>query len=113
MRETTADCDVRSFTSAASLQLTILPVTRQLSNKGFLVTYYAGAGFEKRRTSWTEMRAFRDYGTGRPSLVVRRDNRSAGWDGVMHVPDDGDYTFHAQSDDGLRLYVDGALLIDY
>jgi len=35
------------------------------------------------------------------------------WTGFLHVPANGDYTFCVSTDDGSRLYVDGALLVDH
>ena len=31
----------------------------------------------------------------------------------MHVPEDADYGFFVQSDDGVRVYIDDKLLVDY
>lgn len=34
------------------------------------------------------------------------------WTGAIDVPTDGSYTFYTRSDDGSRLYIDGALIVD-
>ena len=52
------------------------------------------------------------WGTGSPDPGVNADNFSARWTaGVDFAP--GDYTFTATADDGIRVYVDGNLLIDH
>jgi hypothetical protein len=43
---------------------------------------------------------------------VGPDNFSARWTGSFNFATAGDYTFTAVSDDGIRVWVDGALLID-
>ena len=52
----------------------------------------------------------RDWGTGGPS-GVGTDSFSARWTGMFSFLD-GPYTFTATADDGILLWVDGALLID-
>ena len=34
------------------------------------------------------------------------------WTGMINIPKDGKYTFHAQADDGLRLYINSQVVID-
>lgn len=41
-----------------------------------------------------------------------RDNFFVAWTGVIRVPADGKYTFHLESDDGSRLYIDGKEVVD-
>ncbi len=48
---------------------------------------------------------------GAPAAGVPADNFSARWTRTLWF-DDGSYRFHAMVDDGVRLYVDGALVID-
>jgi len=45
----------------------------------------------------------------RPRTVTRF---SARWTGFVEVPESGTYTFHTQSNDGVRLWIDGQPLID-
>jgi hypothetical protein len=52
-----------------------------------------------------------DWGFGSPAAVVNSDNFSVRWDGASWF-DAGQYTFTTFSDDGVRLYVDGARVID-
>jgi len=41
------------------------------------------------------------------------DNFYVNWSGVLRVPQDGAYTFHLESDDGSRLFIDGKLVVDH
>ena len=52
-----------------------------------------------------------DWGTGSPGPQVRKDNFSARMEGNFHFTA-GTYRFFVTTDDGLRLYVDGELVLD-
>ncbi len=52
-----------------------------------------------------------DWGYGSPAAGVPTDNFSARWTRTLGF-DAGDYTFHARADDGVRVWLDGALVID-
>ena len=41
-----------------------------------------------------------------------RDNFYVSWAGVIRIPKDGAYTFHLESDDGSRLFIDGKQVVD-
>jgi hypothetical protein len=53
-----------------------------------------------------------DWGTGSPAAGINADHISVRWIGSFNFATAGDYTFTATADDGVRLYVDGNLLID-
>ncbi len=52
-----------------------------------------------------------DWGTGSPSPEVWRDGFSARWTRKIHLKQDH-YRFCARSDDGVRIWVDGTLVVD-
>lgn len=52
-----------------------------------------------------------DWGSGAPATGLPADNFSARWHRTLYF-EDGLYRFHALVDDGVRIYVDGALIID-
>ncbi|MEM8529674.1 MAG: PA14 domain-containing protein [Chloroflexota bacterium] len=52
------------------------------------------------------------WGTGAPSNELPDDNFSVRWTGQVEATQSGTYTFMTRSDDGVRLWVDGKLLID-
>ena len=53
-----------------------------------------------------------DWGYGSPGGGLVGDGFSAQWTGVQSFPTAGEYRFTVRADDGVRVYVDGALLID-
>lgn len=53
-----------------------------------------------------------DWGTGAPGTGVTVDNFSARWSGKLIVPATGTYRFQTESDDGVRLWVNGVQLIN-
>ena len=53
-----------------------------------------------------------DWGTGSPASGVNADQFSARWTRTAYFPSTGTYTLSATADDGVRVWVDGALLID-
>jgi len=55
---------------------------------------------------------FFDWGRGSPAPSVPVGSFSVRWSGRLTIPRDGSYAFAVRADDGVRLYVDGALLID-
>ena len=53
-----------------------------------------------------------DWGSGAPDAAIRPDTFSARWTGYVEPRYSETYTFHTLSDDGVRLWVDGRLIID-
>jgi hypothetical protein len=53
-----------------------------------------------------------NWGTGAPAPSVAADNFSVRWTGQVNVSASGDYAFNVTSDDGVRVWIDGGLLID-
>lgn len=54
-----------------------------------------------------------DWGNGAPGVAgIGADNFSVRWQGFVMVPESGNYTFRTRSDDGVRLYVNGNLVIN-
>jgi hypothetical protein len=51
-------------------------------------------------------------GTGSPDPSIPTDNFSARWSGTFTVPTDGQYVFRTESDDGVRLWINNALVVD-
>jgi DNA-binding beta-propeller fold protein YncE/mono/diheme cytochrome c family protein len=53
-----------------------------------------------------------NWGTTAPDPLLPADAFSARWTGQLIAPDTGAYAFQTVSDEGVRLWVDGTLLID-
>ena len=53
-----------------------------------------------------------NWGSGSPGTAVPSDNFSVRWSGLIEAPSTGNYTFQTNSDDGIRVWVNGALIIN-
>jgi len=53
-----------------------------------------------------------EWGDGSPAPTLPKDNFSVRWTGVLRAPATGKFTLRTISDDGVRLFIDGKLLID-
>lgn len=53
-----------------------------------------------------------NWGTSSPHPAIGNDDFSVRWVGEVEIPLTGDYQFQTLSDDGVRLWVNGTLLID-
>lgn len=85
-----------------------------LTAKGFQGEYFnnqdlSGASVLVRNDAQVDF----DWGTGSPDPSVPSDGFSVRWTRTHYFSQDGDYTFSTTTDDGVRLYVDGNLIIDH
>jgi hypothetical protein len=53
-----------------------------------------------------------NWGGGSPDPSVNADGFTARWTGMIEVPSSNTYTFHTQTDDGVRLWVNGQPVIN-
>ncbi len=53
-----------------------------------------------------------DWSRGRPAPAVNEDGFSVRWTGKFVPPETGQYQLGAMADDGVRVYLDGQLLVD-
>ena len=44
---------------------------------------------------------------------MTQDTFSVRWKGQIVAPETGEYTFNTRTDDGVRLFVDNKLIVDY
>lgn len=84
---------------------------------GLFATYYdqdsvARAYFTGTTVENVDANVDFDWGGADPITGIPGNNFSVRWVGEIEVPSDGSYTFYTVSDDGVRLYVDDALVID-
>ncbi len=74
--------------------------------------YYLGPDFNKRKFSRVDDEINFDWGFNSPAPGrIDEDNFSVRWSGEIEPEYSGTYTFYTYSDDGVRLYVDGDLVI--
>jgi GH43 family beta-xylosidase len=53
-----------------------------------------------------------DWADGAPAKDVGADRFSARWTGLLVAPESGMYTLTTETDDGVRLWIDGKLIVD-
>ena len=61
---------------------------------------------------WTRGRFASGFRVSPVPGVIGDDHISARWTGTVQCPDDGSYLFDSRTDDGVRLWIDGTLVID-
>ncbi|WP_171597133.1 PA14 domain-containing protein [Marinifilum caeruleilacunae] len=75
--------------------------------------YYSGRNFETYQETLTVDELNYSWGSGPPeSSLVGNNQFSIRFQGVVKAPQTGTYTFYTNSDDGVRLWVNGIQLID-
>jgi hypothetical protein len=80
---------------------------------GLVGEYFDNADFTGLRAARIDPTLDFDWGTGAPWPGFAPDTFSARWSGYLLTPAvSGAYTFHARSDDGVRLWLAGQLVID-
>jgi hypothetical protein len=88
------------------------PPAPSCGSGAFAAQYFAGIGLDGAPLlSRCEPAPGGDWGLGSPDAAVPADGFSARWTGTL-VLDGGDYTFVVTGDDGIRLRLDGNLLVD-
>ncbi len=89
------------------------PPPSPLSQNGLRAQYYQGKSFTNLK--WTEIDPTVDFawGTSAPNSIVPADNFAVRWTGAVQPKYAETYTFYTRSDDGVRLWVNGTLLIDH
>jgi PA14 domain len=90
----------------------ILAQTSPCAVGSYHVQYYRGVNFDVLRQSGCETAPLnKDWGAGSISPLYRTDFASARWSGLFQFAA-GEHEFTATADDGIRVYVNGVLIID-
>jgi hypothetical protein len=79
---------------------------------GLLGEYYVGTNFQTLVTSRTDKTVNFDWASGAPAAGVGADGFSVRWTGQILPQYSETYTFFTSSDDGVRLRIDGRLVVD-
>lgn len=74
--------------------------------------YYNGIDFQAHRLTRTDPNVDFDWGKNSPDSLVSKNGFSVRWTGQILPRYSERYTFHVRSDDGVRLFIDGVLIID-
>jgi YD repeat-containing protein len=79
---------------------------------GLTAKYYDNIDFTSYKFTRTDPTVNFDWGNGTPSATMGADQFSVRWAGMVVPRYSQTYTFYTTSDDGVRLWVDGQLIID-
>lgn len=91
-------------------------LTTPAGKPGIAVEYFEGTNFQKSVSTGVDAKV--DYTWPGPPLaeppagLTSCDNFSGRWQGVITAPANGDYEIGAEADDGMRLWLDGKLVVD-
>ncbi|PTR05772.1 putative phage baseplate assembly protein [Nitrosospira sp. Nsp5] len=88
------------------------PPSGTATGTGLYGEYFDTQNLTKRKLVRLDATVNFDWGEGSPDSVIASNTFSARWTGWVHAPSTGMYTFYTYSDDGVRLWVNGQLLID-
>jgi len=83
---------------------------------GVAVEYFEGRNFDKSVSTTVDAKV--DYSwpgaplAEPPAGLKNCDNFSGRWQGAITAPEEGDYEIGAEGDDGVRLWLDGKLVVD-
>jgi glucose/arabinose dehydrogenase len=82
------------------------------TGNGLAVTYFNNIDFTGATVTRTDPTVDFLWGSGSPATAIGADTFSARWTGQVEAQFTGTYTFYTQSDDGVRLWVNGQQLIN-
>lgn len=82
------------------------------TGNGLAASYYNGLNFETLVGSRTDATLNMNWNNGSPMNGVNSDRFTARWRGQIEPRFTDNYTFHINSDNGRRVWVDGRLIID-
>lgn len=91
----------------------VAPVAAAASPGGFKAEYFNNKELQGQPVVVrTDEQINFDWSRGRPAPQVNEDNFSVRWTGKFVPPESGSYQLGAMADDGVRIYLDGKLLVD-
>jgi hypothetical protein len=79
---------------------------------GLYANYYQGKNFETHKVTRTDATVDFAWGNGSPDPSIPIDGFSVRWSGQVQPSYTETYTFYTQSDDGVRLWVNGVQLVN-
>jgi glucose/arabinose dehydrogenase len=92
---------------------TYRPAGSSGSGTGLNAEYFDNADFTGTRLARVDPTIDFIWGAGSPAGTLGVDTFSARWTGEIQAPYTGTYTFYTQSDDGVRLWVNGVQLVNH
>lgn len=88
------------------------PPTNGATGTGLYGVYYNDKDLSERVLSRIDSTVNFDWGSGSPDPSIVNWTFSVRWTGWVQAPATGEYTFYTLSDDGVRLWVNGVLVIN-
>src|SRR2546422_6874091 len=79
---------------------------------GLLGQYYNNMDFTASVLQRVDVTVNFDWGTGSPNAAIGPDSFSVRWTGYVAPRYSQTYTFYTTSDDGVRLWINGQLVVD-
>ena len=101
--------DAAGNTSPSTAATALVPAN---APRGLTGTYFDTGTFTNQRTVRTDQTVNFGWGSGRPAPNVAPDTFSVRWTGRVLPTANGTWTFYVASDDAVRVWVDGRLVVD-
>jgi hypothetical protein len=79
---------------------------------GLQGTYYDNKDFTSPKLTRIDPNVGFNWGSGSPDPLIGRDTFSVRWVGQLQAIESGSYSFRTFSDDGVRLWMNGALVVN-
>jgi hypothetical protein len=98
--------------SPSSATVTIADDDAPPAGSGLSATYYDNADFTGASATRTDPAVDFDWGAGSPAAGIGSDTFSARWTGRVRASASEPHTFYTFTNDGVRLWVEGELLVD-
>ena len=82
------------------------------ADSGLVGSYFDNQDFTNRKVVRLDGQVDFNWGNGSPAPEIGAETFSVRWDGEVETLAAGEHTFYTYSDDGVRLWVNGVLIID-
>ena len=101
-----------AVTTSGAVTLTVTAATAPGTGTGLTGRYFGNATLTGTALLTRTEAPWFDWGVGAPAGNVPADNFSVRWSGQVQAVEAGSYQFRTNSDDGVRVWVNGALIIN-
>jgi hypothetical protein len=101
-----------NFAAASTLGTFSVNLTPLAGGDGLRGEYFDNINFTNLIDARIDSTVDFDWGIGSPNPAIAPDTFSVRWTGQVQPPTSGTYTFFTQSDDGIRLWVNGQQIIN-
>ena len=101
-----------STPSAATTYTATYRVSTGGTGNGLSATYFDNADFTGASVTRVDPTVDFNWASGAPAAGIGPETFSVRWTGQVEAPSTGTYTFYTQSDDGVRLWVNGQQVVN-